>query len=369
MTTSPGPTYLPSTKGRTAPPHHPTDATFSPGGHNHGAPALARADVTVIIVNWNAGKLLRKCLDHLRQQSLPPAQVVVVDNASSDDSLLLLADMLEGPQRWQDLTLVPTGSNLGFAAGNNHALKHCTTEWVALLNPDAFAAPDWLEQLVAAAHQHPGAAAFGSRQLCHEAPGTLDGTGDCYHVSGLAWRQHHGQTQTAAHLQPRDIFAPCAAAALYRRSAVADAGGFDESYFCYHEDVDLGFRLRLLGHNARYVPQAVVRHVGSATTGGQRSDFASYHGHRNMVWTFVKNMPAPLLWALLPLHLAANLATWALLTWRGQGLTALRAKGHALRGLPAAWRQRAAIQARRKASSTAIWRALDKSAWPTRARR
>lgn len=92
-----------------------------------------------------------------------------------------------------------------------------------------------------------------------------------------------------------DIFAPCAAAALYRRSAVAAIHGFDESYLlprrCWTR-----FRLRLLGHTARYVPQAVVRHVGGATTGGQRSEFATYHGHRNMVY-LVKNMPGPLLWA------------------------------------------------------------------------
>jgi GT2 family glycosyltransferase len=318
------------------------------------------ADVTVIIVNWNAGPLLRKCLEHLRQQTRQPAQVILVDNASSDQSW----DLPDELKAWAVLSLQRMDSNLGFAAGNNHALKQCTTEFVALLNPDAFAANDWLEHLRAAADQYPEAAAFGSRQLCHESPGTLDGTGDCYHASGLAWRQHHGQAQTSSHLQAREIFAPCAAAALYRHSAVMVAGGFDESYFCYHEDVDLGFRLRLQGHTARYVPQAIVHHVGSATTGGKRSDFATYHGHRNMVWTFVKNMPSPLLWALLPLHFAANLAGLAWLALRGQGRTALRAKWHALRGLGAALHQRQAIQTERKATSANIWNAVDKSWWP-----
>ena len=124
------------------------------------------------------------------------------------------------------------------------------------------------------------------------------------------------------------------------------------------------FRLRLLGYTARYVPQAVVRHVGSATTGGQRSDFATYHGHRNMVWTFVKNMPTPLLWALLPLHLAANLASLVGLSLRGQGRTAVRAKWHALRGLHRVLHQRQNIQTQRVASSATIWSALNKSMWP-----
>ena len=324
------------------------------------APAPGVADVTVIIINWNAGSLLRNCLEHLRRQTLQPAQVIVVDNASTDQSLDLPQELLA----WGALDIQRMGSNMGFAAGNNHALKQCTSEFVALLNPDAFAAADWLAHLRAAADQNPQAASFGSRQLSHEVPDILDGTGDCYHASGLAWRQHHGHRQSAAHLQARDIFATCAAAALYRRSAVAAVHGFDESYFCYHEDVDLGFRLRLLGYTARYVPQAVVRHVGSATTGGQRSEFATYHGHRNMVWTFVKNMPGPLLWALLPLHLAANVASLVGLSLRGQGRTAVRAKWHALRSLRRVLRLRQRIQAQRVASSATIWSALNKSMWP-----
>lgn len=328
--------------------------------HAATSPTNSAADITVIIVNWNAGPLLRNCLEHLRQQTLQPAHVILVDNASSDQSWDLPAEF----KSWAALDLQRMHTNLGFAAGNNHALKQCTTEFVALLNPDAFAATKWLEHLRAAADQYPQAAAFGSRQLCHEAPGMLDGTGDCYHASGLAWRQHHGKAQTPAHLEAREIFAPCAAAALYRRSAIVAAGGFDESYFCYHEDVDLGFRLRLQGHTARYVPHAVVHHVGSATTGGQRSDFATYHGHRNMVWTFVKNMPSPILWALLPAHIAANLACVLWLALRGQGRTVLRAKWHALRGLGAVLQQRRAIQAKRRTASATIWNALDKSWWP-----
>ena len=322
--------------------------------------AKTAADITVVIVNWNGGALLLNCLKHLRRQTLQPTKILVVDNASSDNSL----DMLTALPPWPELTIIRAGSNLGFAAGNNLAINQCNTEFVALLNPDAFAAEDWLEQLHTATQSHPDAASFGSRQLCHESPAILDGTGDCYHISGLAWRQHHGHPQTADHLQEREIFAPCAAAALYRRSALVQAEGFDESYFCYHEDVDLGFRLRLLGHTARYVPRAVVHHVGSATTGGQRSSFATYHGHRNLVWTFLKNMPAPLLWPLLPLHLAANGAMLIVLAQRGQGHTALRAKWHALQKIRTVWRQRKSIQVQRKATTVSIWRALHKSLWP-----
>ena len=313
--------------------------------------------VAVIIVNWNGGTLLAQCVRNLQAQTVQPDQVLLIDNASTDRSL-------EQLPLWGRLTILRMDSNLGFAAANNHAIAQCHTEYVALLNPDAFAAPDWLEQLLKAARAHPQAAAFGSRQLCHEDPTRLDGIGDCYHWSGMAWRESHGKPQQIRHLSDSDIFAPCAAAALYRRSALVAAGGFDESYFCYMEDVDLGFRLRLAGHTARYVSAAVVQHVGSATSGGRHSDFSVFHGHRNMVWTFVKNMPGALLWLLLPLHLAANLAALVVFALRGQADTIMRAKWQALKGLKTVWKQRGEIQRHRSASVRDIYAALNKQRWP-----
>jgi GT2 family glycosyltransferase len=185
-------------------------------------------------------------------------------------------------------------------------------------------------------------------------------------MSGLVWRERHGARQQAGDLVPQKIFSPCAAAALYRRQALVDVGGFDEDYFCYVEDVDLGFRLRLAGHKAMYVPDAVVHHVGSATTGGQHSDFSVYHGHRNLVWTFVKNMPGVLFWLLLPLHLMMNAMMLVWFIARGQGQVILRAKRDAIKGLPKAWLKRRQIQERRVASIKDIWRALDKRVLPSK---
>lgn len=312
---------------------------------------------TVIIVNWNGGSLLGQCIRHLQAQTVQPHQVLLIDNASTDGSLAQLPS-------WHLLTILRMDSNLGFAVANNHAIAQCQTEYVVLLNPDAFAAPDWLEQLLTAARAHPEAASFGSRQLCDENPAQLDGIGDCYHLSGMAWRKGHGQTQQAHHLVEQDIFAPCAAAALYRRSAFEKVGGFDESYFCYMEDVDLGFRLRLAGHTARYVPTAVVRHVGSATSGGQHSDFAVFHGHRNMVWTYVKNMPSVLFWVFLPVHLAANLAACVVFGARGQGKMILRAKWEAIQGFADVWRKRRSTQMQRTATVRFIWTAMNRQFWP-----
>lgn len=309
--------------------------------------------VTVLIVNWNSGSLLAKCLQHLGAQTIQPGHVLVVDNASSDDS----ASNAEG---FIGITVLSMNENLGFAAGNNRALAVCDSEFVALLNPDAFPETDWLECLLTAADSYPDVPAFGSRQLCQGNPEVLDGIGDSYHMSSLVWRDRHGARQQESDLVSREIFSPCAAAALYRRQALMDVGGFDEDFFCYVEDVDLGFRLRLAGHKAMYVPDAVVHHVGSATTGGQHSDFSVYHGHRNLVWTFVKNMPGALFWLLLPLHFLMNLYIVVRFMARGQGSVILRAKWDAIKGLPKIWAKRRQIQAGRVAKVKDIWRVLDK---------
>jgi GT2 family glycosyltransferase len=196
------------------------------------------------------------------------------------------------------------------------------------------------------------------------AKNVIDGVGDVYHFSGLVWRRGYGRPVTSTDLVAGEIFSPCAGAALYRREALAKVTGFDEDYFCYVEDVDLGFRLRLAGFRSMYVPDAVVHHVGSATTGGQHSDFAVYHGHRNLVWTYVKNMPGWLFWACLPSHIAMNLLAVGVFAWRGKGKVILRAKRDALLGLPGMWRKRRDIQSRRVAPIGEIWRVLDKRLMP-----
>jgi len=309
--------------------------------------------ITVIIVNWNGGHLLLQCLRDLLRQSYQPTRILIMDNGSSDGSAEQAAQL-------PGVTVRLLGQNFGFAGGNNRAFSECDTEYVALLNPDAFPEPDWLEKLVAAAESDPEVAAFGSRQMVYGAENVVDGFGDVYHISGLVWRDGHGHAFRDSDITTREIFSPCAGAALYRRDAVLNVGGFDTDYFCYVEDVDLGFRLRLAGYRAMYVPDAVVHHVGSATTGGAHSDFCLYHGHRNLVWTFVKNMPGILFWLMLPLHVLLNLVSIVWFTFRGSGQEILRAKRDALLGLPKMWRKRQEIQKHRVVSVGAIWRVLDK---------
>lgn len=310
---------------------------------------------TLIIVNWNSWDILSRCLERLEHQTFRDFTVLVIDNASDQPAP---AGLLSKHPR---VTLIQNKTNLGFASANNQAMKLLNgSEWVGLLNPDAFPEPDWLEKLIDAAGENPDYSMFASRQLMDADRLLLDGEGDTYHISGLVWREGHGKPEVEAIHESQEIFAPCAAAGLYRINALMSVSGFDEDFFCYVEDVDLGFRLRLMGHRCLLVPGAVVCHIGSATTGGQQGDFAVYHGHRNLVWAYVKNMPGWLFWACLPLHIAMNLITVAVFVKRGKGRVILRAKRDALSGLPKMWRKRREIQKGRLASVGQIWRMLDK---------
>jgi GT2 family glycosyltransferase len=312
------------------------------------------ADVAVVIVNANAGAYLEQTLAALDRQTLPPRRVIVVDNASVDGS----ADGIE--ERHPAVEVQRLTTNLGFAGGNNLGARDAEDcRWVALLNPDAFAEPDWLERLVDAAETNREYSFFASRLLQAQSPDILDGTGDVYHVSGLAWRRDHGRRVDERQLERGEVFSPCAAAALYERDAFLEVGGFDENFFCYFEDSDLSFRLRLAGRRCLYVPEAVVHHVGSATT-GRESDFTIYHSCRNLAWAYVKNMPGPLFWLYLPQHLFVNILNVVWFSTTGQARIVLASKRDALRGLPRVLRERRAIQGRRRIAARDLRRQMDR---------
>jgi GT2 family glycosyltransferase len=312
-------------------------------------------EVSVIIVNYFSAEFLRRCLEALAAQTLPPKSVVIVNNGDLPGAL----DFIAGAHPDYRVLEQP---NIGFAAGNNLAVRQVAEcEWVALLNPDAFPERTWLENLARCAADHPGIDLFSSQMLQDSDPRLLDGAGDCYHLSGLAWRGQHGERD----IRPapyKEVFSACGAAALFRRSVLLSVEGFDESFFCYFEDVDLGFRLRLQGFRCIHAFDAVVTHVGSVSSGGAQSDFALYHGHRNLVWTFVKNMPGYLFWLLLPAHIALNFAEILWFSAHGRARVICRAKRDAIKGLPAAWRQRRKVQKLRVASYSDILRAM--SRWP-----
>jgi GT2 family glycosyltransferase len=321
-------------------------------------PAAPR--IAVVIVAFDSGPHLQTALNGLERQTFRDFEIILWDNASQDGAAAD-ARLPENARRFR------SEENLGFAAGNNRAARETRAELLALLNPDAVPEPVWLERLVAALDANPRAVMAASRQVCADAPDRLDGLGDVFHIAGVAYRGGFGAS-SATQAPAGEVFAPCGASALYRRAAFDAAGGFDERFFCYAEDVDLGFRLQLAGRACWYVAGAVVHHMGSASA-VSGSPFAVYHGHRNLEWMYLKNMPAALFWRYLPLHLAAVVAGGAWFTLRGRGGSFVRAKLDAIGGAGHAWRARRAVQASRQLSSSEVRGLLDRGSLWTRLRR
>ncbi len=278
----------------------------------------------VVIVAFNAGDDLQRCVDALERQSFRDWEAIVWDNASTDGAA-------QGLVCGARVRIVIHPENLGFAAANNRAAALSRAPFIVVLNPDAFAEPDWLERLIAAAETY-DAQAVTSLQLSDEDPTILDGGGDCMSISGIGWRGGYNQPAALAPTRAVEVFAACGAAALYRRDAFEALGGFEERFFCYYEDVDLGFRLRLAGGRCVLEPGAVVRHVGSASS-RKISGFAEYHGTRNRLWTFLRDMPG----ALMPIALPAHVLVLAYVMLRSPTTETRDARW---RGLKDGWRGR-----------------------------
>jgi N-acetylglucosaminyl-diphospho-decaprenol L-rhamnosyltransferase len=307
--------------------------------------------VSVVVLAYQSGPLLARCLAALRAQTFQDFEVVLADNASTDGAPQAAA--AADPE----IRLVDNGANLGFAAGVNRGVAAARGRWIALINPDAFAEPDWLGRLMAAAAAHPQVRCFASRQLMAEDPSRLDGLGDVMSAAGFPFRGGYGGPDPGP-AAVGEVFSACGGAMLIARDLFLAMGGFDERLFCYCEDVDLGYRLRLIGEPTLLVPDAVVRHVGSASTGGRRSDFAVFHGTRNRFWVYVKDTPAVLFWLTLPLHILATLVLFARHATRGEVVTPIRGLAAGIRHIDVALDARREAQATRTASNWEIARAM-----------
>jgi GT2 family glycosyltransferase len=313
--------------------------------------AAASPRVAVLIVAYNSGEHLQRAIDGLAAQTFRDFEIILWDNASADGA----AQSARLPANGR---FIRSKRNLGFAGGNNAAAKETRAELLALLNPDAIPAPDWLERLVAALDAAPEAVMAASLQLSAEDPSRLDGLGDVFHVSGVSYRGGYGR-RAPSPAPSGEVFAPCGAAALYRRAAFDAAEGFDERFFCYGEDVDLAFRMRLAGGICVLAGDAVVRHVGSATT-GRRSEFATYHGVRNRIWTLVKDVPGPILLLSAPLHAAVLAVQLAKAPFHGPEVWRGTWRGivDGVAGAPRFWADRHRLQASRRVSVEEIGRAM-----------
>ena len=211
----------------------------------------------IVIPNWNGAKWLTGCLDAVAAQTRPPDEVIVVDDASHDDSVDVAARHPLAPR------VLALPDNGGFGRAVNHGIRAAGTDAVALVNVDVVLAPDWLERTVRVLEDDPKAAAVATKMVAMFDPGVLDDTGDFLRRDGSAEQRGRFRRDRGLFDEPGEVWGACAGAALYRRDAVLGIGGFEERFVMYLEDVDLALRLRLAGWGCRYEP-AIARHHGAS---------------------------------------------------------------------------------------------------------
>jgi GT2 family glycosyltransferase len=292
--------------------------------------------ISVVIPNWNGRRFLERCLFALRRQTVGDVEVVLVDNASSDDSVELVR------RSFPEVEVVQLTRNAGFAAAMNAGIRRARGSYIAFLNNDTEPDERWLQELLACLERHPRAASATSKVLLFDRPGTLDDTGNFLTPSLLPYARGHGEADARQFDVEEEVFSASGAAALWRADALAKVGLFDESFFAYYEDVDLGFRARLAGYECWYAPRAVVLHERGGTGGDD--GFTLYHHVRNRWLMLAKDAPAGLLARRLP-RLAAGELTWWVRAARGAGFRPLlRAYVDAAKAAPRVRAERRRIQ-------------------------
>ena len=239
--------------------------------------------VTVVIHNYNNRELLQNLIISL-SGSISLNQVIIVDNASQDDSVVFIKE------NYPEITLIENDVNMGFAYAVNQGIKLVKTDFVFLLNNDTLIEDDTISNLLKTMNISQKIFSVSSRMIQYHDNNLLDDVGDEYTIMGWSKRRGYNQSITN-YLTDEEVFSACAGAALYRKSVFEEIGLFDENFESYVEDMDISFRARLAGYISYYSSKAIVYHYGSATTGSRYNPFKVKISARNNIYLIFKNMP------------------------------------------------------------------------------
>jgi len=303
--------------------------------------------VSVIIPNWNGKDFLGPCLESVYRQEFKDLETIIIDNGSSDGSVSFVEN------NFPQVRVIRFEQNTGFSSAVNAGILASSTPYVAMLNNDTEVHPLWLKELVASLETDPKAGSAASKILFSSDRHSVNSAGDEFSWFGVAYHRRLARGDAHLYDEPRYVFSACGAAALFRKELFDAVGLFDESFFAYQEDVDLGFRAQLLGYRCLFVPRAIVYHK-SRMTSSRVIGLRFYLNQRNKYFVLIKNFPAKLFILCLPLILLF------------EGFCLLRAivSGHliiyfkALKGVsdhfPEMFRRRRQIQANRIKDDTYI---------------
>lgn len=249
---------------------------------------MASPFVSAIVVNWNGKNYLEECLESLRKQTFFDFEIIVVDNGSTDGSVELLRS------RFPECLVIQNPSNYGFARGNNQGIEKAKGKYIALLNNDAQADSLWLAELVKEAEEEPRAGMLASKIYLQGFAGIFDNVGHLIYRDGLNRGRGRLEEDRGQFAKREEVLFPSGCAALYRREMLDEIGLFDEDFFAYGDDTDIGLKGRLAGWKCLYVPQAIVYHQYSKSSGSY-SPLKAFYVERNRVWIAIKYFPLSLL--------------------------------------------------------------------------
>ncbi|GMB01254.1 glycosyltransferase family 2 protein [Pelosinus sp. IPA-1] len=254
---------------------------------------------SIIIVNYNGSKVITQCLESLKKQTDTDFEVLIVDNASTDDSLLKI-------RQFPWVKLIKLESNLGFTGGNIEGLMHATGKYICLLNPDTEVYPNWLENLCEAMERDMEIGICASKLVVYD-NGMIDSAGDGCTTTGKGYKRGDGLHSNQFQKEEL-VFGACGGAMLIRRSLINEIGFLDNDFFLIHEDTDFNFRAQLAGWKCLFVPGAVVLHKVRSSI-GHMSDMAVYYSVRNARYVLFKNMPVKIIVKYFIWHLVQELGS------------------------------------------------------------
>jgi len=246
-----------------------------------------QALVSTIVLNWNGKNVISECLESLLTQTYRPHEIIVVDNGSTDGSLAMIR-----AKYGSLLKIVTNERNLGFAEGVNCGVRSSKGDLIAILNSDAAAQKDWIEELARSMSQSESVGMCASKIYLAGQAGILDNTGEVICRDGLGRGRGRLEKDQGQYDSSPEVLCPSGCAALYRRKMLEEAGGMDKYFFAYAEDIDIGLRGRLIGYDCVYVPSAVVIHKFSHSS-GLVSPLKAFYVERNRLWVVLKCFPLP----------------------------------------------------------------------------
>ena len=318
--------------------------------------------ISVIVLNWNGKRYLERCLPSLCNQTYPNLEIILVDNGSNDGSVEFFQE-----HDSNSIHLITCPENIGFAAGNNLGIRASKGEYIATLNNDTETDPRWLEELIKGMKVDERIGMCASKIYLSKDPHIIDSVGHIIYRDGSNRGRGRLEEDKGQFSKNEEVFFPSACAALYSKKMLDEIGLFDESFFAYYEDADLGLRARLAGWKCLFLPRAIVYHEYSGTAGAY-SPLKAYLVERNRIWMVTKNFPLSFL--LLGVAYTAIRFIWhSLATLAGKGTSGKfaaqfsagqliiilgKAQISAILYLREALLERKVIQSRRKVSQSEI---------------